>query len=235
MAAVKPSPFLVHHVEFVAAARRPVELPPPTKLEIAFVGRSNVGKSSLLNKLMNRKGMARTSSTPGCTRQINFFDLKSNTGQELMLVDLPGYGYASRSKGERKEWAELIEHYLLERATLRAAAVLFDSRRGMEPDDNDAVELITQHGRVSRHAPEVVLVSTKIDKLPMRDRPKLSGQRIGERRVVPFSVDDPESTNAVWRALLKAADILPAPVSAAVTEPEPEAADAAEPEPAASE
>jgi hypothetical protein len=105
----------------------------------------------------------------------------------------------------------------------------------MEPDDNDAVELITQHGRVSRHAPEVVLVSTKIDKLPMRDRPKLSGQRIGERRVVPFSVDDPESTNAVWRALLKAADILPAPVSAAVTEPEPEpeSADAADPEPAA--
>jgi GTP-binding protein len=211
MAAVKPPPFLVHAVEFVAAARRPAELPPPTKLEIAFVGRSNVGKSSLLNKLMNRKGMARTSSTPGCTRQINFFDLKSNTGQELMLVDLPGYGYASRSKSERNEWAELIEHYLLERATLRAAAVLFDSRRGMEPDDTDAVELITQHGRVSRNPPEVVLVATKIDKLPARDRPKLVGQRIAERRVVPFSVDDPESTNAVWRALLRAADILQAP------------------------
>jgi GTP-binding protein len=212
MAAVKPPPFLVHHAEFVAAARRPVELPPPTKLEIAFVGRSNVGKSSLLNKLLNRKGMARTSSTPGCTRQINFFDVKSNTGLELMLVDLPGYGYASRSKGERKEWAELIEHYLLERATLRAAAVLFDSRRGMEPDDSDAVELITQHGRVSRHVPEVILVATKIDKLPGRDRPKIQNQSIENRRVIPFSVDDPESTQAVWRALLRAADIqLPAP------------------------
>jgi GTP-binding protein len=200
----------VQSAEFVAAARRPAELPPPTKLEIAFVGRSNVGKSSLLNKLLNRRGLARTSSTPGCTRQINFFDVKSVAGLELMLVDLPGYGYASRSKNEREEWADLIEHYLLERATLRAAAVLFDSRRGLEKDDADAVELITQHGRVSRTAPEVVLVATKVDKLPSRDRPKLEGKRIEERRVVPFSTEDADATQAVWRALLRAAQLLPA-------------------------
>jgi GTP-binding protein len=215
--AAKPPPFLVHAAEFVAAARRPEELPPPTKLEIAFVGRSNVGKSSLLNKLLNRRGMARTSSTPGCTRQINFFDVKSNTGLELMLVDLPGYGYASRSKSERNEWAELIEHYLLERSTLRAAAVLFDSRRGLEKDDADAVELITEHGRVSRIAPEVILVATKIDKLPARDRPKLDGQRIDRRRVIPFSVDDAETTQAVWRALLRAADVIVPPKTTAAT------------------
>jgi GTP-binding protein len=208
---VKPPAFHVQSAEFVAAARRPDELPPPTKLEIAFVGRSNVGKSSLLNRLLNRKGLARTSSTPGCTRQINFFDVKSVAGLELMLVDLPGYGFASRSKSERKEWAELIEHYLLERSTLRAAAVLFDSRRGMESDDADALELITQHGRVSRKPPEVVLIATKVDKLPARDRPKLEGNRIAERRVVPFSFDEPETTESVWRALLKAADlVLPA-------------------------
>jgi GTP-binding protein len=201
--------FQVQSAEFVAAARRPAELPPPTKLEIAFVGKSNVGKSSLLNKLLNRRGLARTSSTPGCTRKINFFDIKSVAGLELMLVDLPGYGYASRSKHEREEWASLIEHYLLERSTLRAAAVLFDSRRGMQQDDADALELITQHGRVSRRAPEVVLVATKVDKLPARDRPKLVGQRVAERRVVPFSVDDPAAVDAVWRALLKAADLLP--------------------------
>jgi GTP-binding protein len=210
--AVKPPVFHVSTVEFVAAARRPAELPPPTKLEIAFVGRSNVGKSSLLNKLLNRKGLARTSSTPGCTRQINFFDVKSVAGLELMLVDLPGYGFASRSKNERKEWAELIEHYLLERSTLRAAAVLFDSRRGMEADDADALELITQHGRVSRRPPEVVLVATKVDKLPARDRPKVEGNRIDSRRVVPFSVEEPETVDSVWRALLKAADLLPPPV-----------------------
>jgi GTP-binding protein len=200
--------FHVQSAEFVAAARRPDELPPPTKLEIAFVGRSNVGKSSLLNKLLARRGLARTSSTPGCTRQINFFNVKSVAGLELMLVDLPGYGFASRSKSERKEWAELIEHYLLERSTLRAAAVLFDSRRGMEPDDADALELITEHGRVSRKPPEVVLVATKVDKLPASARPKLEGNRIDSRRVVPFSVEEPATTDSVWRALLKAADLL---------------------------
>ena len=208
MPTVKPPLFHVQSAEFVAAARRPDELPPPTKLEIAFVGRSNVGKSSMLNKLLGRRGLARTSSTPGCTRQINFFDVKSVAGLELMLVDLPGYGFASRSKSERKEWAELIEHYLLERSTLRAAAVLFDSRRGMAPDDADALELITQHGRVSRKAPEVVLVATKVDKLPASAPPKLEGNRIDSRRVVPFSVEEPATTDSVWRALLKAADLL---------------------------
>ena len=205
MPSVKPPPFHVQHAEFVAAARRPAELPPPTKLEIAFVGRSNVGKSSLLNKLLNRRGLARTSSTPGCTRQINFFDVRSVSGLEIMLVDLPGYGYASRSKQERKEWAELIESYLLERATLRAAAVLFDARRGLEPDDADAVELITQHGRVSRVAPEVVLVATKVDKVPARSRPKLENQRIAE--LLEACWEYAESTNAVWRALLRAAQL----------------------------
>lgn len=208
MPTAKPPLFHVQSAEFVAAARRPDELPPPTKLEIAFVGKSNVGKSSLLNKLLARRGLARTSSTPGCTRQINFFDVKSVAGLELMLVDLPGYGFASRSKSERKEWAELIEHYLLERSTLRAAAVLFDSRRGMEADDADALELITQHGRVSRKAPEVVLVATKVDKLPASARPKLEGNRIDSRRVVPFSVEEPATTDSVWRALLRAADLL---------------------------
>jgi GTP-binding protein len=207
MATAKAPPFQVQHVEFVAAARRPAELPPPTKLEIAFVGRSNVGKSSLLNKLMNRRGLARTSSTPGCTRQINFFDLKGTGGLELLLVDLPGYGYASRSKQEREEWADLIEHYLLERSTLRAAAVLFDARRGMEADDADAVELVTEHGRVSRQAPQVVLVATKLDKVPARDRPKLENLRVDGRRVVPFSTERAETTDAVWRALLRAADL----------------------------
>ncbi len=204
--------FHVQSAEFVAAARRPQELPPPTKSEIAFVGRSNVGKSSLLNKLLNRKGLARTSSTPGCTRQINFFDVRSVAGLELTLVDLPGYGYASRSKSERDEWAGLIEHYLLERATLRAAAVLFDSRRGMLEEEKDVLELITQHGRVSRKAPEVVLVATKVDKVPTKDRPKLLGQRVDSRRVVPFSVDDNAAVDVMWRALLRAADLtLPAP------------------------
>jgi GTP-binding protein len=195
--------------EFVAAARRPAELPPPTRTEIAFVGRSNVGKSSLLNKLLGRRGLARTSSTPGCTRQINFFAARTSSKLELMLVDLPGYGYAARSKDERRAWAELIEHYLLERTALRAAAVLFDARRGMEQDDHDAVELITEHGRVQRREPGVVLIGTKVDKVPGRDRPKLHTLRSNGRRVVPFSIEQPETTEAVWRALLRAAELSP--------------------------
>jgi len=207
MPVLKTPPFRVQSAEFVAAARRPEELPPPTRLEIAFAGRSNVGKSSLLNKLLSRRGLARTSSTPGCTRQINFFAVRSVGGLEILLVDLPGYGYASRSKTERKEWATLIEHYLLERPTLKAAAVLFDSRRGLEADDNDAVELIAEHGRANRVAPQVILVATKSDRLPASDRPKLEGQRIAERRVIPFSVEEPETTNDVWRALIRAAGL----------------------------
>jgi hypothetical protein len=78
----------------------------------------------------------------------------------------------------------------------------------MEQDDADALELITEHGKVSRKPPQVVLVATKVDKLPARDRPKLQNQRLHERRVVPFSVEEPDATSAVWRALLKAADLV---------------------------
>ena len=113
--------------EFTAAAHAAAELPPPTQVEIAFAGRSNVGKSSLLNRLMNRRNLARTSSTPGCTRQINFFGVRTSSGVNLSLVDLPGYGYAKRSKDERKLWAELIDGYLLGRPTLRAVALLVDA------------------------------------------------------------------------------------------------------------
>src|ERR1700759_4966605 len=90
------------NAEFATAAKSDGEFPPPTRIEIACAGRSNVGKSSLLNKLMNRRNLARTSSTPGCTRQINFFEVRTAGGVNLSLVDLPGYGYAKRSKDERK-------------------------------------------------------------------------------------------------------------------------------------
>src|SRR5262245_14241605 len=106
--------------EFAAAAKAPNELPPPAVLEVAFAGRSNVGKSSLINSLAARKKLVRTSSTPGCTRTVSFFPTRIEGGTELVLVDLPGYGYAKRSKAERDSWADLIEEYLLGRPTLRA-------------------------------------------------------------------------------------------------------------------
>ena len=92
-------------------------LPAPTFAEVAFAGRSNVGKSSLINMLVQRKSLVRTSSTPGCTRQVNLFEIHAKDGTALHLADLPGYGFAKRSKQERSEWAKLIEGYLRERAT----------------------------------------------------------------------------------------------------------------------
>src|SRR5262245_39971659 len=123
-----PSPTIVS-AEFLAAAGDQQQLPPPTSVEIAFAGRSNVGKSSLMNRLLARKGLVRTSSTPGCTRTINFFGVGTSTGNAMTFVDLPGYGYARRAKTERAAWGDLVERYLLERVSLTAVVVVLDIRR----------------------------------------------------------------------------------------------------------
>ena len=122
---------------FVAGAGNAGALPRETLPEIAFIGRSNVGKSSLVNALTGRRMLARTSRTPGRTQQINFFDL----GGRLMLVDLPGYGYAQASKGAVRAWTALVEHYLAGRAGLRRACVLIDARRGITDTDRPALAL----------------------------------------------------------------------------------------------
>src|SRR5208283_1829710 len=111
---------------FVAGAVDAASLPPPTLVEVAFAGRSNVGKSTLLNAMMERRGLARTSNTPGCTRQLNMFEVRCNDGLELRFADLPGYGWAKRSKAERSQWQEMIEGYLKGRAGLKAVVVLVD-------------------------------------------------------------------------------------------------------------
>jgi GTP-binding protein len=122
---------------FVAGAGNPGALPPETLPEIAFIGRSNVGKSSLVNALTGRRTLARTSNTPGRTQQINFFDL----GGRLMLVDLPGYGYADASKGAIRAWTALVQHYLTARASLRRACLLIDARRGITDTDRPTMAL----------------------------------------------------------------------------------------------
>ena len=140
---------------FIAGAAKAAALPRESLPEIAFIGRSNVGKSSLVNALTGRRMLARTSNTPGRTRQVNLFDL----GGRLMLVDLPGYGYAAASKEAIREWTALIRHYLRNRASLRRACLLIDARHGMLEADRPVMQLCDEA------ALSYQVVLTKADRL----------------------------------------------------------------------
>ena len=146
--------------DFIWGATSADNLPPDTRNEVAFVGRSNAGKSSLVNALTGRKSLARVSQTPGATRQINFFNL----ADRLMLVDLPGYGFAKRSKTESEAWQEMIFAYLRRRARLRRVALLIDGRRGVMDSDRQVMELL------DKAAVSYGLVLTKADELPAKAR-----------------------------------------------------------------
>ncbi|MBY0407799.1 MAG: ribosome biogenesis GTP-binding protein YihA/YsxC [Rickettsiales bacterium] len=126
--------------EFIAGAATEESLPPVSLPEVAFIGRSNVGKSSLVNALVERKSLARTSQNPGATKQLNFFNL----GDRLILVDMPGYGFAKVSKALKSEWDMLIRNYFLGRPTLQRACVLIDSRRGVMKTDEEFMELLDE-------------------------------------------------------------------------------------------
>src|SRR6516164_3671724 len=127
---------------FIAGAAEPSALPQEGLPEIAFAGRSNVGKSSLVNALTGRRMLARTSNTPGRTRQINFFDL----GGRLMLVDLPGYGYAKAPKSAVRSWTSLVRYYLQTRAALRRVCLLIDSRHGVKEVDRPLLHMLDNAG-----------------------------------------------------------------------------------------
>ena len=141
--------------DFVLGAADLGQIPAGSLPEVALIGRSNVGKSSLLNALVQRKDMARTSNTPGRTRELNFF----NIGSKLMLVDLPGYGYAKASKKDVRSWNRLIRDYLRGRVPLRRVCVLIDSRHGVKPSD---VEMMTM---LDDAAVPYQIVLTKRDKM----------------------------------------------------------------------
>jgi len=192
--------------EFIAGAPSLEHLPPPIFAEIAFAGRSNVGKSSLINSLVRRKKLVRTSSAPGCTRAINIFRIRLRTDEteaHLDLVDLPGYGYAQRSKAERKMWGPLIEGFLEQRAGLQGAVVIVDIRRGFEPDDAQLVEFLESIDVTP------ILVATKIDKLPASKRkPALAAlRRQLDHPITPYSSVTGEGRDLLWKQLLRVSSI----------------------------
>lgn len=208
----------ISNAEFVAGAAQRDQIPAPAMFEnapeIAFAGRSNVGKSSLLNMLLQRKGLARTSNTPGRTRQVNFFDVslvrkepyEKDFPPRIVFVDLPGYGYAKVSKSEHQGWKDLIEGYFESRPTLKALYVLVDLRRGAEPDDEELIQYaqlqLVKDLRVS-------VIATKIDKIAKNaQKPALSKlipKGIGAPiPVIATSAETADGRDALWKSILSA-------------------------------
>lgn len=180
--------------KFVAAASLPTSFPKDRKPEVAFLGRSNVGKSSLMNSLLNVKGLARTSSTPGRTQSLNFFSIN----QQFYFVDLPGYGYAKTSKDKRQEWGKLIEKYLAEREQLVLSILIVDARHEPSPLDLQMKSWL-QHFEIP-----YLVVSTKVDKLSANERSKSlqTAKKILEtERIVQYSSVTREGMKEVWNVI----------------------------------
>ena len=165
--------------------------------EIAFAGRSNVGKSSLINALVGRKALARTGRTPGRTRQLNFYVVETASGT-FVFVDLPGYGYARVSKGEHAQWRSLVERYLEQRTLLSGVIVVVDIRRGIEAQERDLLDYLHFHRRPA------IIAATKIDKLARASRSAALREicaGVGDTPVVGVSAETREGRNEMWRRL----------------------------------
>ena len=184
----------LNNASFLLSGVKKEHYPVSTVPEIAFAGRSNVGKSSLINKILNRKNFARVSATPGKTATINFYEID----KKLMLVDLPGYGYAAASKGERKNLTQIIGEYLTERKQLMQVVLLVDSRHKPTEDDVNMLSSIKSAGGMA------VVIATKTDKLSKKQLEE-SLNRIVETLnlqdgdiLIPFSVKSNESAENFW-------------------------------------
>ena len=184
----------IHNVSLTVSAVRKNLYPKGGLPEFAFAGRSNVGKSSLINKLLNRKSMARVSGTPGKTITINFY----NIDDTIHLVDLPGYGYAKRSKQEVEKWGSMMEDYLSSREELVQTILLVDSRHKPTQDD------VTMADWIRHYHDRVIVVATKMDKLKKREiEPNLEliWNTLGldeDDILVPFTTQDDEGKFTVW-------------------------------------
>lgn len=146
-------------VRFIAGAAKPSQLPKMFLPQVAFVGKSNVGKSSLINTICRRKNLARVSHTPGRTRQINFFLI----AEKLVIADLPGYGFAKVPVEEKQNWEKLILHYLQNSPTLKLVNLLIDARRGIKENDFKVIQLLHSYDK------QIQLVFTKADKVKFKE------------------------------------------------------------------
>lgn len=188
--------------EFITSATKPSQYPPTAMPEIAFAGRSNVGKSSLINTLVNRKHLVKTSSTPGRTQLINFFDINRRMG----FVDLPGYGYAKVPVAVRKKWGPMIETYLSGRETLRGVVVIMDIRRIPRQEELNLL------GWLNHYAIAGILVLTKTDKLSKNKQANQHNliARALERPkndFILFSAKTSRGKDTIWNAILSLIDI----------------------------
>jgi GTP-binding protein len=181
--------------EFVLSASSPEQFPREELPEIAFLGRSNVGKSSLINALVGRSGLAFTSSKPGCTQTINFYRVGP-----CMFADLPGYGYARVSKDRTLEWKKLIEKYLLERQVLERCVLVLDARRGWMESDLDL------RGWLEVHRRPCLVVATKMDKLRNQSERQRSLVSLGEgpgEQAMLCSATTGRGVREIWQAITK--------------------------------
>jgi GTP-binding protein len=188
---------------FVASAPKLDSLPPVRLPEAAFVGRSNVGKSSLIATLLDRKKLVRVSRRPGRTQAINLFDVRTDEGP-LTLVDLPGYGYAEAPAEERMKWGPLITGYLESRSSLCLIALLLDPRRGLSEDDDTVINLLLDTGR------PLIVVATKIDKVSKSKRkPAVTKlERELQVNVLPFSAKTGDGRDELLHVVGRACGIV---------------------------
>lgn len=189
---------IIKSAEFVTSAVKPSQYPDWNLPEIAFAGRSNVGKSSLINTLLNRKNLVKTSSTPGRTQLINFFCINDDTG----FVDIPGYGYAKVPVSVKKGWGAMIETYLSTRKNLKGVVLILDLRRTPGPED------ITFMNWMSHYNIPFIRVLTKADKLSRAQQLKrqviiANALLLGKNDLILFSAKSGTGKKAVWDAIEK--------------------------------
>ncbi len=187
----------INKAEFVTSAVAPDHYPVHDLPEVALAGRSNVGKSSFINKICQRKALARTSSKPGKTQTLNFF----NINDEIMFVDVPGYGYAKVSKTEREKWGVMMEQYLTSQEALRGVVLLVDIRHDPTGDD------VTMYNFLKHYEIPVIIVATKLDKIKKSQRQKHEAavkrklQFDPSDRFVAFSAETAEGKDEAWKAI----------------------------------